>query len=192
MNAATKSPSKTIILTVILIAPAIGGCGTVGKWFGKSKPRQPTSAPAPRRHARTPVPDPINRLLPKTINIHPFTGTRTFDKADRIKGVDVRIEVLNHFGEPTKAFGDFRFEIYRFRDNSLEPKDKLMDVWEIEPSMLKPRNNLRHWNRSQQMYEFKLQWDTHMPEGRKFVLAVVFTSPFTKRMTVQRVFTSGE
>ena len=99
MNAATKSPSKTIILTVILIAPAIGGCGTVGKWFGKSKPRQPTSAPAPRRHARTPVPDPINRLLPKTINIHPFTGTRTFDKADRIKGVDVRIEVLNALGQ---------------------------------------------------------------------------------------------
>lgn len=180
---------------IAFLAAAGGGCDTAwnpGNWFGKSGRPQPTTAPAPRRHARVDVPRPINLLLPKKINIHPFTGTRKFDDAGGVKGIDVRVEVFDYFRGPTRAFGDFRFELYSFRNNSLDPKRKLKSVWEIEPSMMDPRENLRYWNRSQQMYEFKLQWKKPIPVGQKFVLVAVFTSPFTERMIAERVFTSGE
>jgi len=186
---------RHIVLSAFLAA-AVGGCDSAwnpGNWFRKSGRPRPTTAPAPRLHARVAVPRPVSLLLPKSIRIvHPFTETRTFDEAGGVKGIDASVEVFDHFHRSTMAFGDFRFELYSFRDNSLDPKRKLKSVWEIEPSMMDPRENLRYWNRSQQMYEFKLQWGKPIPVGQKFVLAAVFTSPFTDRLIAERVFTSGE
>ncbi|MDP6545430.1 MAG: hypothetical protein QGH60_15705 [Phycisphaerae bacterium] len=183
----------TIILTALVaMVPLVVGCGDTSKWLGGTSTPPPTTQPAERQYAQVDVPQPVNLLLPKSINIHPFTVTRTFDQAGGIRGVDVRVESFNAFHEATKAFGSFRFELYTFRANNLDPKNKLQGIWEVEPSLLDPRENLRYWNRSQQMYEFKLQWDKPIPVGRKFVLVAVFTSPFTQRLTAQRIFTSGE
>jgi len=204
MQMNTLGRREIIGLSVILLVLAglVTGCGDnnkldLGKWFRKSDAPVPATQPATGQpggpqHARVDVPEPVNLLLPERINIHPFTVTRTFDQAGGIRGVDVRIEAFNAFQEATKAFGDFRFEIYSHKANSIEPKDKICGVWEVTPSLLDPKENLRYWNRSQQMYEFKLQWDQPIPVGRKFVLVAVFTSPFTPRMTAQRTFTSGE
>ncbi len=192
MNAFGKRESIKVLTALLATASLVAGCGDTSKWFGGTSSLQPTTQPAVRQYAQIDVPQPVNLLLPKSINIHPFTVTRTFDKAGGIRGVDVRVESFNAFHEATKAFGSFRFGVYTFQANNLEPKGKLSGIWEIEPALLDPRENLRYWNRSQQMYEFKLQWDKPIPVGRKFVLVAVFTSPFTQRLTAQRIFTSGE
>lgn len=140
--------------------------------------------------ADQPVPEPINLLLPRTIRIHPFTGTRSFDEAGGIRGIDVRIEAVDHYGDPTKAFGQMRFELFRFKPNSPDPKGKRIAVW--EESTIAPRKNLLHWDKITRTYEFKLQWESPIPVGKKFVLQTVFTSPFTERLFAQRVFTSGQ
>ena len=136
------------------------------------------------------VPEPINLLLPKTIRIHPFTGTRDFDQSGGIRGIDVRIEAVDHYGDPTKAFGTMRFELYRFQPNSIDPKGKRIAVW--EESTIEPAKNLLHWDKITRTYEFKLQWESPIPVGRKFVLQAVFTSPFSERMFAERVFISGQ
>ena len=140
--------------------------------------------------AAQPVPEPINLLLPKTVRIHPFTGTRSFDEAGGIRGIDVRIEAIDHYGDPIKAFGQMRFELFRFKPNSTDPKGKRIAVW--EESIIAPKKNLVHWDKITRTYEFKLQWDSPIPVGRKFVLQAVFTSPFTERMFAERVFISGQ
>ena len=135
------------------------------------------------------IPKPLNLLLPQSIRIHYFTGTRNFDKTGGIKGIDVRIEAIDHYGDPTKAFGDFRFEMYSFLPNSTDPKGKRMAVW--QEAMMKPEKNLLHWDKVTRTYDFKLQWNKPIPVGKRFVLVAVFSSPFTERFFSQRVFISG-
>ena len=145
-------------------------------------------SPAPPEFRK--VPPPIDLLLPRVIRIHPFTGTRTFDESGGVKGIDVRIEALDSYGDATKAFGDFRFELYAFLANNPDPKGKRLSTWEVP--LLKPKVNLTHWDNITRTYEFKLLWDDPIPVGERFVLVAVFSSPFGERRSDQRVFTSGQ
>jgi hypothetical protein len=166
---------------VLLLAASAAGCNGTG--FGL----RANSAVSDSRRV---VPAPINLMLPKTIRIHPFTGTRTFDEAGGIKGVDVRIEAIDAYGDAVKAFGNFRFEMYYFLPNSLDPRGERIAVWEED--LLEPRKNLMHWDKITRTYEFKLQWDQPIPVGQRFVLEATFASPFTDRLYDQRVFVSGQ
>lgn len=137
-----------------------------------------------------PVPSPISLLLPREIRIHPFTGARTFDEAGGIKGIDVRIEAVDTYGDATKAFGDFRFELYAYKPNSSDPKDARIAAWAV--SLMEPKDNLVHWDNITRTYEFKLQWDKPIAVGQRFVLNAIFASPFTERLFTERVFISGQ
>jgi len=157
------------------------GCKDPGWDFGfkKSAPVSPQVVPAP-----------IDLLLARTIRIHPFTQTRVLDEAGGIRGVDVRIEADDAYGDATKAFGDFRFEMYHFVTNSLDPKGERIATWNV--SLLDPKQNLVHWDKITRTYEFKLQWDQPIPVGKRYVLVAVFSSPFTRRIMDERVFVSGQ
>ena len=156
-------------------------------------------APAPRwdwwRHrlpagtGKTLVPYPVNLLLPDEIRIDSFTGARTFDEAGGVRGIDVRVKAIDAFGDVTKAFGTFRFELYRFRPNNADPKGAPVKQWRVD--LLDPKANARHWNDIPPGYEFHLTWGRSVPVGSKFVLAAIFSSPFTERKFDERVFLSG-
>ena len=170
----------TVCICVLTVSVA-GGCHGWDRpaWTKGHQPAVPQA-----------VPQPINLLLPQSVRIHPFTGTRTFDEAGGVKGIDVRIEAVDAYGDATKAFGDFRFEMYRFAPNSLDPKGKHVATW--EEGLLAPQKNLLHWDKITRAYQFKLQWDKAIPVGSRFVLLVYFSSPFGERMSDQRVFVSGQ
>jgi len=135
------------------------------------------------------VPEPIDLLLPKEIRIHPFTGTRTFDRSGGVKGVDVRIEAIDAFGDATKAFGNFRFALYRYRSTG-DHKGRRIATW-VE-SLLEPEKNLLHWDSIARAYKFKLQWYHPIAVGTKVVLTATFSSPFTERKFAERTFLSGQ
>jgi hypothetical protein len=136
------------------------------------------------------VPQPISLMLPKSIAIHPFTGMRVFDDAGGVKGIDVRIEAKDSYGDSTRAFGDYRFELYTFRPNSLDPKDAQIATWEVP--LTDPKVNRLHWDNITRTYKFRLQWNQPIPVGQHFVIVVVFSSPLTERMFAERVFVSGQ
>lgn len=135
------------------------------------------------------VPEPVNLMLPKSISIHPFTGMRDFGPGGGLQGIDVRIEAKDAFGDANKAFGKFRFELYEFRAQNPDPRGKLIYVWEED--LLDPEKNLQHWN-IHRTYEFKLLWERPIEVGRQFVLRAIFSSPFTRQLEDQRVFTAGQ
>lgn len=136
------------------------------------------------------VPTPIDTILPHSIQIHPYTGgPRALDEEGTL-GLEVQIAAQDAFGDNTKAFGDFRIELFDFRPGATDPKGNRLAVWEV--SVLEPAANRRHWDKFRQMYEFRLQWDTSASLGRRLVLKVTFSSPFGDRLFDQRTFVAGE
>jgi hypothetical protein len=139
---------------------------------------------------QTQAPKPLDMLLPTEIRIHPFTGTRTFDEAGGIRGVEVRMEAVNAFGESTNAFGIFTFQLYSFRNDSADHRGELINSW--EQSIMEPQVNAVHWDHITRSYLFKLQWYRGIPVGRRLVLVASFTSPYTPRLGAQHVFVAGQ
>ena len=134
------------------------------------------------------IPAPINLLLPKTIVIHPFTQTNTFEEGTL--GLHVRVQAKDYYGDTTKAFGDFRFELYEFRPQHQGKRGAKITQWEV--GLSKPKANLLHWDRITRSYEFKLSIDKAIPEGKRMILVVIFTSRFTPRLTGEREIVAGE
>ena len=167
---------------LLAASAAIGGCD----------PQQltPWAGTATRPAAPQAVPEPLELLLPRKIRIHPFTGTRVFSEAGGINGIDVRIEAVDAFGDPTKAFGQYRFELYTHKPNSPDSRGARIAVWTKDVRDVKP--NRLHWNGITRTYQFKLGWTEPIPVGRKFVLTAAFQSRFTQRLFDQRVFVSGQ
>ncbi|RPI63047.1 MAG: hypothetical protein EHM48_03100, partial [Planctomycetaceae bacterium] len=89
------------------------------------------------------VPYPVSLLLPKDIRIHSFTSTKAFDDAGAQKGIEVYVEARDAYGDTTKAFGDFRFELYAYRPQSPDPKGRLIATW-TEP-LQDPKVDALHW-----------------------------------------------
>jgi hypothetical protein len=148
---------------------------------------------APSSGASTPVPAPINLTLPKTVKIHEFTTTRTFDELGGIPGIDARVEALDAFGDTTKAFGDFRFELFKFKPNAPDPKGLRLGVW--EEKLLDPKVNRTHWDEINRAYQFKLKCDKDcgLGVGDKYVLVVTFSSPFSNRLfSNPKIFVAGQ
>ena len=135
------------------------------------------------------VPEPINQLLPKEIVIQAWTGTRVFAEAGGINGIDVRIQAKDHFGDFTKAFGSFRFELYHHRSGP-DPKGERIAVWNED--ILNAGQHRNHWDKYLPGYQFKLGWTQPIAFGRKFVLQVTFESAWTERLVDEKVFTAGD
>lgn len=171
---------------VTLVAMCLGGCQD-----GNFNVQNPWPTTAPRAEAGSVrVPAPVDLLLPKAVRIHPFTGTRTFDQAGGVKGIDVRVEALDAYNDPTKAFGQFSFALHQFVPGNADPKGKRIATWEED--LLEPKKNFTHWDSITRTYEFKLQWYRPIPVGNQFVLVVTFSSPFSERKFAERVFVSGQ
>jgi hypothetical protein len=152
---------------------------------------KPDAAPQPPAVSRQAVPAPLDQLLPQRIRIHSFTRTGEFDRnGDGVKGIDVRMQAVDAYGDATKAFGRFRFELFRHTPNAADPRGPRLAVWTVD--VLNPGPNRLHWNSIMRTYQFKLGWDDGVPVGQKLVLTATFESPFTDRLFHQYVFVSGD
>ena len=179
----------TAAARVVVVVALVLSAGCNGGKFSMTSPADSAASARPEP-ADVKVPAPLHLLLPKAIRIHPFTGTRTFDEAGGVKGIDVRVEALDAYGDATKAFGKFQFALYQHQSNSPNPRGPRVATWEED--LLKPEKNLVHWDSITRAYAFKLQWYRAIPVGQKFILAVDFSSPFSARKFTERVFVSGQ
>ena len=140
------------------------------------------AAPAPAGNVH--VPEPLNLLLPKRMRIHPFSDVIT--GPDAAQQIEVRIEAVDAFGDATKIFGDFRFEVYAVKPMSTDRRGRLIETWEA--SIMAGKTNVVHWDSITRTYLFKLDWDKPLPGKQPFVMRAVFTSPFTRRLVAERTF----
>ncbi len=177
-----RARSSLLVAVVLLGSVVIPGCQEMKEAWDDWTRRPPPAAQK--------IPSPVNLLLPQKIQIHPFTGTRTFDKEGGVKGIDVQVKALDAYEDSTKAFGQFRFELYAHDPSKPSEKGEQLATWTED--VIRPRKNLLHWNKINRTYEFKLRWDKPIPVGQRFVLDAVFTSPFTQRLFDRLQFIAGE
>ncbi len=144
----------------------------------------------PSQQQRQTVPEPLDRLLPGEITIHPFTGARTVDQAGKPLGFEVRIKVLDSYGDPTKAFGELLFMLYDYKAQSENPRGNRLGTW--PEHLMDPEKNQLHWDPISQSYKFNLRYNKQLSVGHRYVLEVYFTSPFTERLTAMRDFTADQ
>jgi len=166
---------EVLTISAILFALALPGCLTTKR---------------PAINDGSVVPSPIDLTLPASIEIHPFTEARTFDNAGGIKGIEMRIKAFDADGDTTKAYGDFRVEMYTHNPEASNNLGSKVATWDI--LLIKPKDNRRHWHEISRTYKFLLEWDDPIPVGQRYVLQAVFASPFTDRVITQRTFVSGE
>jgi len=140
--------------------------------------------------AKEPVPYPVSLLLPKSVHFHSFTKTRIFDEKGGIRGIEAWVTLRDAYGDPTKAFGELRFELYEFRPGNPNRRGGRKAHWAV--SIMDPRANRVHWNDASLAYTCRLRWDESIPVGQHFVLAVTFSSPFTERLFAERELVAGE
>ena len=145
--------------------------------------------PAARDGGEQQLPEPYNMLLPQKVRLHPFSGA-TFGDATTPGGLDVRVEAIDAYGDPTKAFGVFRFEVFQLQDLTPDGKGNRIAVWEED--VQDPQKNFQHWDRISRAYQFRLCWGDKAPEGGKYILQVSYCSPYTQRLFAQRTFVPGE
>ena len=131
-----------------------------------------------------PVPEPLNLLLPTRMRIHPFSDV--IARGGGIQQIEVRIEAFDAFGDATKMFGEFRFELYALKPRSTDKRGRLIETWDV--SIVAGKTNLMHWDGITRTYVFKLDWDKPLAGNPPFVMRAVFSSPFTQRFIAERVF----
>ncbi len=173
-----------LVVAAAVLAACLQGC----KW----QPVADSSKPAVTDDGEggQSVTGPLSLLLPQRIKIHPFTGTKTFEEFADAPGIVVRIQLMDSYEDPTKGFGNFRFELYEFRPYSQNPKGKKIDTW--EESLMQPKKNLLHWDKITQAYKFKLRQNHEIQAGQKYVLVAIFSSPYSDRLFAERQFTAGQ
>jgi hypothetical protein len=129
--------------------------------------------------------DQLDLLVPRRIEILPFTKPRSFDEDATPDGIEVVLAATDAFGDNVKAVGDYRFELYRFRPASGDPRGERLGFW--EEAVRTVAEHQRHWNSYSETYEFELNWDRSLQANQKYVLQVTYVGPGEKRLFDQYV-----
>ena len=128
----------------------------------------------------------IGYYLPRQIEILPFTKVASFDDDAIPEGLEAVVRPTDVLGDPVKAYGLVRFEIYTFRPASgVRHGDRLM-VW--QRVLARPEGQSRHWDRVTQTYQFQLAWQQPLEPNAKYVLEVVYETPTGLRLFDDFVF----
>jgi len=101
-----------LVVSVVVLPGFLNGCDWV-RWSG-GRSSDVTE--------HVDIPAPINALLPQKIEVHPFTRIGLLSQRGDIHGIDLCVRAVDSYGDATKAFGKFRFELYQFKPASPDPK----------------------------------------------------------------------
>lgn len=111
--------------------------------------------------------------LPQQIDILPFTKPKSFNSDPIPDGIEVSLRALDAMGDAVKAWGAFRFELYRFRDASGDPRGEKIHGWEQRLDTIRDQRGF--WDRVTQTYRFQLEWGgAPLTPNQKYVLEAFF------------------
>lgn len=176
-------PESTLLRAALAaLSLAAGGCAEMKAWWD-GQTRQPP--PAARE-----LPPAVRRLLPVELKIHFFTKERVFDPAGGIRGIEAHVQLLDAAGDTTKAYGRFRFELYRHDPHRPRDRGALLAVWTED--LAAPEANQQHWDDFHRTYQFNLRWDKAIPVGEPCRLVAVYQSPYTERLFAETLLPAGE
>ncbi|HEX4796198.1 MAG TPA: hypothetical protein VH370_20585 [Humisphaera sp.] len=113
---------------------------------------------------------------PSSMRIHPaFTQVKDWTGDSKPDGIEVVLEMQDQFGEPTRAAGILRFELWTFREAAAERRGtQLAQPWIFQLNTRSEQN--AHWNPVERGYTFQLPFDK-ISADRRYVLTAQFDRP---------------
>ena len=126
-------------------------------------------------------------LLPQDVHIEPFTRAALSPTDGMPSELIVYVRAEDQFGDPVKVAGTFNCELYSFKRASGDPKGERIELWRIE--VLDREDQVRYWDHTAQMYEFRLQIRHLATEGEapalgadKAVLLLTYNTPWGEHL----------
>jgi len=145
------------------------------------------------------APSPSAMFEPKSLVIGFFTQSKDFDGKPGQDGIEVCVEPLDQFGDPAKAVGRFRIEVFENRQHTTEPRGDRLGHWVIE--LLDAASNRKYYDQIDRSYVFPLMWQTPIAAGRSVIVQATFypyreagtgtEGGFGEKLIAQRVITIG-
>ena len=136
-----------------------------------------------------PVPPWARMFVPKTLSIGFFTQMKTFENGQ--PGLEVRVQPLDQFGDPTKAVGSFRIEVFETRPRTGEPMGTRLGHWYV--AVLDAESNRKYYDPIDRSYVFPLIWSAGAP-GTQVIVQATYYPPggFDEKIIAQRRIKLGE
>ncbi|MFO0973153.1 MAG: hypothetical protein U1A27_06930 [Phycisphaerae bacterium] len=125
---------------------------------------------------------------PTKLEILPFTKFSSFDDDAIPDGVAVALRPLDEMGDPTKAYGEFLFELFTYREASAQRAGQRLESW--SQSILTSDDQHRFWDRVTSTYVFQLTWEGgQFPKtDQKYVLTASYLGPSGRRLFAEHTF----
>jgi hypothetical protein len=131
--------SMRLLLPLLAVPVLLALCGCGGMPFARSEEDQKMFGPA-------------------SIRLHPtFTQVKDWTGDNKPDGIEAVLELQDQFGEPTRAGGAVRFELYTFVPNDPERKGKRLAVWSTRLDVRDEQ--IAHWNPAIRAYSFQLGFE---------------------------------
>jgi len=110
---------------------------------------------------------------PARMRIHPiFTQVKNFSgDSTKPDGIEAELEFEDQFGDPTKAAGTVRFELFSHAHNDPDPRCDRLHQW--SGALLTLEQQQLRWNRTSRTYSFQLAAPS-ISLYRTYVLTAMF------------------
>lgn len=141
--------------------------------------------------AAAPAPAWATMFAPTSLAIGFFTRSRDFDGQPGDDGLEVRIQALDQFGDPTKAVGSYRIEVFSYRTLTTEKRGDRLGHWYVP--VLDVESNRKFYDPVDRSYVFPLLWEKPIPAGTTVIVQATFYPPegFKQKLFAQRVIKVG-
>ncbi|HWE93126.1 MAG TPA: hypothetical protein VG269_04065 [Tepidisphaeraceae bacterium] len=109
---------------------------------------------------------------PATVRLHPaFTQVKEWTGGKKPDGIEAVLELQDQFGEPTRAAGTVRFELYSYMPDDPERKGRRLAIWSAR--LDGREEQIARWNPAIRAYSFQLGYD-QIRVDRAYVLTAQF------------------
>lgn len=122
------------------------------------------------------------------MRLHPiFTQVRNWTPSKHPDGIQAELEFQDQFGDPTKASGTVRFELFPYIRGHADPRGDRVAMW--EGSLLSIEEQYLRWNKTSRTYTFQLAYSKINLYGN-YVLTATFQNSDGRRF-FSRVILEG-
>jgi hypothetical protein len=128
-------------------------------------------------------------FAPKSFVIGFFTGSKDFGGG--AMGIEVKLQPLDQFGDPTKAIGSYRIEVFEYHPRSGEKRGLRLGHWFV--TVLDAESNRKYYEPVDRAYVFPLLWDKPIAVGTSVIVQATYYPPAGSddKLFAQRVIKIG-
>ena len=138
-----------------------------------------------------PIPPWATLFAPRSLVIGFFTRSRSFDQNPGDDGLEVRLQPIDQFGDPTKAVGSYRIEAFAYQRLSTDKRGRRLGHWFV--AVLDAPSNRTYYDPIDRSYVFPLLWEEPLPAGMLVIVQATYYPPggFEEKLIAQRVIKIG-